>query len=248
MRLLLLALVATGCGRYGFAPGPDAIRDAPPTYRDVVLGDGPSAYWRLGDSGGVAVDELGANDGTYSGACGFGIAGAIAGDANTAVAFDGTSCRVTLPDAFDFTGDQAFSIEAWVTGELDGTFRFVFATETRGAQNPIDGYGLLMQPAGLELERVVTMTNKESPTGPITATFSHVVGVYDGGSLLLYIDGQLVGAVADTRVANPTDTSTIIGSSSTGNFFLGSIDEVAVYPFALSAAQVAAHHAKGTAL
>jgi len=251
--LLCVALVVGGCGRYGFSSDPDASVaidapiDAAATYRELVLGDGPSGYWRLGDSGSVAVDELGANNGTYSGACGLGIPGAIAADANTAVAFDGSSCHVTLPNAFDFPGNQAFSVEAWVTGALDGTFRFVFSKETRGVQNPIDGYGLLMQPGGLELERVVSTTNKESPSAPITSTFSHVVGAYDGGSMLLYLDGQIVGATPDTRVANAADIAAIIGSSSTGNFFLGSIDEVAVYPFALSAAQVAAHYAKGTA-
>jgi hypothetical protein len=253
VRLLWVALVVGGCGRYGFSfdrdasVAIDAPIDAAATYRELVLGDGPSGYWRLGDSGGVAVDELGANNGTYSGACGFGGGGAIAADANTAVAFDGASCRVTLPNALGFPGNQPFSVEAWVTGALDGTFRFVFSNETRTAGNPIDGYGLLMQPNGLEIERVVNMANSVSPPGPIGATYSHVVGVYDGGSEILYVNGQLVGGKPDIRIANVVGAPAIIGSSSAGNFFLGSIDEVAVYPFALSAAQVAAHYAKGTA-
>src|SRR5262245_17882930 len=57
--------------------------EAGTSYRDIVLVDGPRAYWRLGEAPGelVAKDETGHGfDGTYAGLGEQGIAGAIAWD------------------------------------------------------------------------------------------------------------------------------------------------------------------------
>src|SRR3954470_6299940 len=58
--------------------------DAPPdstdalpgtvTYREAVIADAPIGYWRLGDTGAIARDEMGHFDGTYTGTgCAFGV-------------------------------------------------------------------------------------------------------------------------------------------------------------------------------
>src|SRR5262249_4849632 len=90
LRWVLIACPVIGCGRGRFADTPDV--PVPPAYRDAVLGDGPLDYWRLGDTGAVAVDQTGRNDGSYAGACTHGRPGAIAGDADAATLFDGMSC------------------------------------------------------------------------------------------------------------------------------------------------------------
>ena len=59
-------------------------------YRDAVMADAPEAYWRLGDSGGAAVDHTGnGHDGALVGGIVAGVAGAIS-SADTAMTFDGS--------------------------------------------------------------------------------------------------------------------------------------------------------------
>jgi hypothetical protein len=262
----VIAVAACACGRYGFVDdradaahgdsagdvgdvGDVGHGDTALTYRDAVLADLPSAYWRLGDLATTARDEIGNNDGTYAGNCARGIAGAIAGDSDPAVGFDGTSCMVTLPNAFGFTGTQPFSIEAWVAPSASGVqFQHVFTRETRTA-GPDDGYALLRATAvGIYLERVVATTASDSSVAVVAnGAYAHVVAVYDGAANRLYVDGAEVGAPQPDAGALATiSVAALIGASSQGNFFAGAIDEVAVYGHALSLARVALHHQLGT--
>src|SRR5689334_6073685 len=57
-------------------------------YRALIVGDAPVAYYRLGDTGTVALDEMGAHNGTYIGTVSHGT-GAIAGDSDGALVMDG---------------------------------------------------------------------------------------------------------------------------------------------------------------
>ena len=70
-------------------------------YRDSVLADSPAAYWRLGEpSGTTAADASGNNrTGSYVGSPTLGVGGALVGDSNTAVSFNGSSQYVEVPYA-----------------------------------------------------------------------------------------------------------------------------------------------------
>ncbi|HEY4313928.1 MAG TPA: LamG-like jellyroll fold domain-containing protein, partial [Actinomycetes bacterium] len=89
-------------------------------YRDGVVADGPEAYWRLGELGGVtAADETGAHPATYQGAPGLREPGALAGDPDTAVSFDGVNDDLVAADQPWRRGD--FTVETWVkTSERGG--------------------------------------------------------------------------------------------------------------------------------
>lgn len=246
-----------GLGDAGEAPDghtPDAhvdgqlTIDAPLSYRETVLSDHPLGYWRLGDSGTVAADETGAHDGTYSGSCREGVAGAIAGDSNTAVTFDGSTCKVSLPTAYAFAGTSAFSVELWSATAANTVFQMMFCEETRNTQDPIDGYALLVTPTsatgGFQLERVISLAADKSPIDPVpSASYHYVVATYDGSNLALYVDAVLFGKTADARTANAITQDALIGQSPTGNPFTGTLDEVAVYGTALSQQRITAHYA-----
>src|SRR5262249_17836064 len=73
--------------------------------------------------------------------------------------------------------------------------------------------------------------------------FTHVAATYDGTKLSLYLDGQLA---ATTLYSQPINHSTAAlqigqGNGSTGNTWTGSLDEVAFYGRALTAADVSSH-------
>jgi len=245
--------VATGTcvrgGAAGDAPAPsDALVDAPGEgpagYRDVVLADQPIAYWRLGDTDGTARDELGHYDGTYSGACMHGVAGI---DGNGALGLDGRTCEVVLPDALEFPNTEPYAVEAWIEEPGPVTaFRVVFSKESRN-MGPVDGYALVDSSTGAYFERAIL------PSAPTTAhemhafgSYVHLVGVYDGASFVMYVDGQPGQAVADARAMPTYSADALIGADLDGDFFTGSLDEVAIYDHVLAADRIALHYAIGS--
>jgi Concanavalin A-like lectin/glucanases superfamily len=89
----------------------------------------------------------------------------------------------------------------------------------------------------------------------------HSTGLYNDGNwhlvdatlssagMALYIDGAPVATNTKTTIPGPYNGYWRVGDESTGgwsahgnNFFTGTIDEAAVYPTALTAARIAAHH------
>ena len=85
-------------------------------YESAVMGDTPSAYYRLGESSGTtATDTSGnGNNGTYS-AIGvtLGTTGAITNDTDTAATFGGSSGEMTVPDNADLDPASQITLEAW---------------------------------------------------------------------------------------------------------------------------------------
>ena len=73
---------------------------SPPRWASAVLADNPVSYWRLDESSGTnAADSKGSNTGTYTNGPTLNQPGALAGDADTAVSFDGSDDYVTVPNS-----------------------------------------------------------------------------------------------------------------------------------------------------
>jgi hypothetical protein len=213
-------------------------------YRAAVLVDGPLSYWRLNESAGpLAKDEMGRVDGTYKGVCTFEVAGATR--VGTAVRFDGKTCDVDLGDNFRFPGKAQFSIEAWVRADpTSGGYNHVFTHELRNGA-PTDGYALLLDtPTSTYAERIGTNGNESTSAANLPGgQFVHLVATYDGATLTVFVNGVQSVTRAATGTANDISVHAFIGCAGTSNFFLGTIDEVAVYDKALSPMRVKAHYA-----
>src|SRR5579884_3699038 len=105
-------------------------------YAQAVAGTaGLVGYWRLGDASGTpACDSLGQNPGAYSGAVTLGQPGAIAGDADTSAAFDGSSGTMSVPASTSLNVGDSFTIEAWVKRRtLGGSAYQVIASKQSSA-------------------------------------------------------------------------------------------------------------------
>lgn len=242
---------AVGCRPFGVASeaiadggGTDASSDGGVGYRAAILADLPIAYWRLGESvGPVAKDETGHFDGTYQGGCGVGVPGAIPGDANTAVSFDGT-CTIDVGDHFAFVGNAPYTIEAWASTAPTGTYHHLFTRELRN-NGPVDGYALLLpSPLTVFAERAEGSKNHYTNAAPIPsgAVFTHLVATYDGATLRVFVDGGPQQAVGDSNAMNTVAIHAFIGSAGGSNFFEGVIDEVALYDKALAPDRIKAHY------
>jgi len=244
--VLLAIVVGGGCGRIGFDEQAPVLL----SYRDAVLADGPVGYWRLGDPAGqgVARDETGHVDGAYLGACELGATGALAGDADGAVRFDGATCRIDLlADRFGFPGNAAYTVEVWAALATIGGYQHFFMNERRNATDPIDGYALLESPGGVYFERVENLSNRSAGIfDPTAGVFAHVVGVYDGAELALYVDGAEVARNADGAAVAQFTGAPLIGASSAGiGFATGVLDEIAIYDHALAPDRIALHYQLG---
>jgi len=241
-------------GDAGTDAAPDAAAvDAALTYRARVLADQPLAYWRFGEASGLtARDESpNHNDAVYasSSGCTRGAVGAIANDNDTAVIFDGTTCDVSASESLDFPGRAPFTLEAWAKPRIyDSTYRMVFGKPWVNS----DGYqqfGVFFRQAighGLVFERNVNDGQDVAAfANPQAGAFVHVVAVYDGSQMVLYVNGIGAGAAPDSRSQVYKPVPLHVGSNGLENYFDGVLDEVAVYGTALSAGTVLDHYSVG---
>jgi Concanavalin A-like lectin/glucanases superfamily len=211
------------------------------SYPALVVADGATAYWRLGEtSGTTAVEVIGGANGTISGGVTLGQAGALA-DGDKAMAFDGTTGKIAT--SLSLTLSPPYTMEAWVK-----------TTETAN-QNPIVNNYFI--PGTMYIGKLGDKMSLYAPSGSppgVTSTVAglsngawhHCVWVITGTQTLLYRDGVVTDTVAQTQGASASALVHIGFSQGAGDYWPGSIDDVAYYPIALSPAQIAAHYAART--
>jgi Concanavalin A-like lectin/glucanases superfamily len=217
-------------------------------YRTLIMSDAPVAYYRLGNTD-IAKDETGAHPGTVIGTVSHG-AGAIAGDSDGAFVGNGQGW-IDVAQIYPFAGNATYSIEAWVAPQPAPTLTGVLSRNLATPGNtPKDGFSLYIESPSLAptLGRWFS-NNEEAAAAPgLTAgTFTHVVGTYDGSTLRVYLNGTLAASSPSTQALINPPADLAIGSTRNGTYgyFIGSLDEVALYDKALSSGRIAAHHAAG---
>ncbi|MEP7122823.1 MAG: LamG domain-containing protein [Byssovorax sp.] len=258
-----VASSSSGSGGAGGAGPSDAGTDADadaaaPTYRDIILGDGPLAYWRFGESQGpILADELGMHPGTASlKGLTYGVSGLIAGD--TAMSFDGQFSTINVAGGWDFAGLAPYSLEVWVKLVSETTsYPRIISKETKSG--PRGGYSLLGgAPADggspffgnerWENSNDILSVYFHGPVSPLQWT--HVVARFDGDHGAIFVNGALVnsyGTPADAGLLVNSSAFLIGTDANLGSHFAGSLDEMAVYGKALTDLQIANHHAAGVA-
>ncbi|MGH7837300.1 MAG: LamG domain-containing protein, partial [Candidatus Binataceae bacterium] len=220
-------------------------------YKAVILIDQPIGYYRLDEASTspVIIDsavQLG-NNGLYQGGVTFGATGVNSGD--TAVTLDGSTGYVTT--LIHYVNPQIYSLEAW--------FKTVSGYNKGGK---IAGFNSVANGSGSS-DRHIYMTNAgqiifgtyDGAVHTVTSSASYndgnwhyVVATATGSAIALYIDDNLIGTTSGGSQNYTGYWMLGYGdfggwpSLPTSNYFGGSIDEAAVYPYALSATQVANHY------
>jgi len=156
------------------------------------------------------------------------VPGALVGDRDPALALDGKSGRVRLgtirsPKTVELWLRTAVSKTAAAFSNRNAISHFTFlGAVTSGNAFAFDSLGLLGS-------RWVTDNR-----------WHHLAYTYDGALARLYVDGILDATATGGRIEGGAEAS--IGyDASLRTFLNGSVDEVAVYDYPLSAAQVKAH-------
>jgi hypothetical protein len=219
----------------------------PASYASVVGADAPAGWWRLGEtSGTTAANQAGSGAGTYAGSYTLDQPSLLATDmVNRAVAFNGSSARVSVASTSALQLTNRVTLEAWIKPTslpTTGAFRSVLTKA--------ESYSLQFNGPRLEFTIIQSGTRRrlQAPSGAIVAGGTyHVVGTFDGATQRLYVNGAQVASAALSGSASTNTRPLVIGSwDGSSEFFAGTIDEPAVYNAVLSAAQVAAHYRAGT--
>ena len=219
-----------------------------------VLADGPIGFWRLGEALGSvsAADASGnANNGSCGGAITFGQPGFHGGD--TAALFDGATGRIIVLNSNSLNPPH-ITMEAKV--RWDGPNDLYQRILEKSSFAELAQYGLGVLPDGrvrveLRTSSATASVNVDSIGSVALGVETQIVATYDGQVIRVYLNGVLdseTRAPGSVSPKPPTPANLIESGVGIGNQtqrdrpFKGLIDEVALYPAALSAERVLAHY------
>ena len=199
-------------------------------YVGQIVADGAAGYWQLADAIGspTAADSSGNGyTGNVSiGAVTFGVAGPLLTSVATGATFGGG--QIVLPPT---VSGSHWSLEAWFKSPVGSGSYGVLSAGINAALLVSGGFPEVFTPSG-------------SVTGPTTVcdgNWHHLVATQTGTTVSLYVDGALAGTVASTSALASGQTG-YIGAGGSGN----TLAQVAIYPTALTATQVADHYELGS--
>lgn len=217
-------------------------------YLAAVMADGPSHLWRLGESSGTQLaDSIGGNPLVATTGVALGQPGVLTD--NTAAAFNGTTG--SMGTSTTEASSNNYTAELWMkTTTTTGGLLIGQGTSRSGSSGNYDRR-LFMTNAGRIAFDMYSGTDRAitSPLSYNDGKWHHVAVSLSGAGMRLYVDGGLVASNATYTTAQTFtpywrvggDTLYgVIGKPTSGNFE-GTIDEVAVYPTALSDASIRSH-------
>ncbi len=195
------------------------------------------AWWKLDEGSGQTVGDAGGND----------RAGILVGDPTwtdgvmgAALEFDGDGDYVDLGNAADFDIVHRITLCAWVkVNAFDTDWQAIIAKgDTAWRLSRDQGNNVHFGCTGLWPEWVRGSVDVND------GQWHHVAGVYDGGELRLYIDGALDVSARTRGLINVNTYPVYIGENAEepGRAWNGLIDDVRIYDYALSEAEIKALH------
>jgi PKD repeat protein len=229
-------------------------------YQDLVLSDGPQEYWTLNETSGSTMTDLaGVDNGNKSSQVSQGVAGAIFGESGTAFRLSGSSSNSTMNSTVPQSSMDNFSTEAWFrTTSNRGGQIIGFDNSTAGGSSYADRHLYLSNTGQVNLAVKPNNVVKSLTSAPgyNNGAWHHVVGTLSGKGMTLYVDGVQVGFSADTKTGMQFatrngywkmggDNLNGLPNRPTSNYLAGDLDEIAVYPVAISPAQVLSHYTLG---
>ncbi|MGD2055097.1 MAG: Ig-like domain-containing protein, partial [Gammaproteobacteria bacterium] len=231
--------------------------DDPGEFNTSVSSYNPLSYWRLGESGGTSANDDGVtgNTATYNGVT-IGQTGAISGDGDTSISFDGTDDYVEIAHDDAYLIDDG-TVQLWFKADDLLTEQGIFSKDS----NSFDTGGhftIRLKTDGSVEVRLQSTTDSyyvSSLPGSVTAGGWHHVAVNFGSDgMELFLDGVSVdtnpytGGLGTSSGGIGNYEPIAIGANTwqTGDqnltgmnqFFGGSIDEVAIIDQALTAEQI----------
>ena len=232
------------------------------------------AYWRLDESDGssTAVDAVGTFDGTYTpnaGSITYGVLPpGIPNDTDPAVTI-ANGATIQIPFAPELNPTTTWSVETWVNpsslGANPNDYRVVLSSEYNLYPNPYNGWYIYQQPNN-SFAFVPEPGNVFITAGSLVASnWYYLVITDDGNNFNMYINGVLAvapfpvasaGYIPNGAGVNQDGTAgitagfgnTVLGQRTDAAFntFEGTIDDTAIYQYALTPQQIQNHFQNST--
>jgi YD repeat-containing protein len=209
-----------------------------------ILGESSTvAYWPLDELAGSAGDKKGSFTLTPAGGVDFGAAGGIT-EGRPGVRLDGTG---TLSRASNVTAlTDNYSADAWIKSDAPP------AADAQLFRNgdATNGWGLGVDTSGQLVAQYETggVSTTLATTKVVADGVWHHVGlVRSGGTSTAYVDGVAYSLTNATTAPGTPGAAFTIGreTPSTGSFFTGEVDEVAIYSAVLGLVTIGDHYADG---
>jgi len=237
------------------------------TYGPTIVRDGANAYYRFNDASSAnglpAADSADGNPATYRGNVALGL-GAPCFLGDPSARFNGSTSYLELPPAAfgsyptgGNTNGYSLSFETWFQTIGNG----VILGQTNAGTTPGIGGATGWVPA-IYVDTTGRIRSSlfwhngtgnqiVSPTAYNDGAWHHLVCVYRNGTELLYLDGTLIGQQTFNEFGYSGAYSYYLGTGYASTwpnansgwfYFSGGLDETAIYPYALSAAEVESHY------
>lgn len=225
-----------------------------PTYAASVVDDGPLVYWRLGN-GNTITDTMGTSAGTGGTQALTNATGAIANDSGLASTFAGNSNSRATGNT-PFTAPTSLSYELWFkTNTTTGGELVGLGSSASGNSGTYDRGVYMSNNGRLNFASYFGVWRSMATTDSYNDNAWHHLVVSQGidGSTM-YVDGQAKATDSGIRHGRLNFSARLrVGGDVTSSFpnapssqwFKGSIDDVSVYPYALTKAQTLAHRDAG---
>jgi len=222
---------------FNYVPVRAVIKDGNMRMSSGMSALGLVGYWRFDEGGGaVANDSSGyGNDGTvyvYNQS----MANWTTGKFGNALQFDGIDDYVSVPSSASLNL-QKFTISAWVFTHNSISLAEVVRKQSGASTN----YYLLTENNKFEVA-YTSSTNWNLTQGTTTPTadiWYHVIGVFDGSSQIIYVNGVQENISSANTMPDTNSGNVVIGGTPLGNRpWNGTIDEVKIYNRALNATEV----------
>lgn len=245
--------IASGEGGDGASSGDPC--QAAAAYGSAVGADDPRAYFRFDEDGGTnAKSDVGPQVSCVYGSNAPRAAGIHA--CSTAIDLAGGTGSYVGCDA-TFAGAQPkapFSLEAWILPRVgDAELRRVVGNQTSPTRS---GFDLSLSDGAVGIRIVIELYNTgqlqcRAKAPVVMDRWNYILATYDGTTVTMRSNDGAFETDTCTGLGLGTLAAPLVIGANTeraGGFFLGKIDELAIYPFALSKARADAHFAAGPRL
>ncbi len=222
-------------------------------YQNILL-EHPNliSHWRLDEtSGTTATDSKSGHNGTYSGVT-LNQTPLITQSGTKSASF--STGRILVPDHSDLDITGKLSIEFWLKTNFtsSSSIQYLFVKGPSSAASTNYRVTLVYSSVGVDM---VYLRGNGSIWAITSGTIpnlndnnkKHIVIVDDSFTVKFYINSALILSGSSIGSTSATNTNSIsIGSIETGgNYFVGTLDEIALYNNALTSTEIAYHYNLG---
>ncbi len=205
-----------------------------------IVTEGIVSCWDFDNiEGNTVVDICGGNDGTIHEA-----PNVVDGKIGKALEFDGAGDHVIVEDNASLDIENAITLQVWIKpyqGSSTADLRIVTKPHTNWG-DPWEVYSLNM-PGHIPRFRISDNIQNHTLDGAVALSMDewyNLAGTYDGSSLILYQNGEIIGPTSYKGDIDTNDEDLWIGGHPLNpeRYFEGIIDEIYIYNRALSQAEI----------